>query len=558
MNGSKQTSLNRVSHGIAWALVFAALLPLFFILIDFRLSAIRGGDNINYILLAKAIAGGYGYADAHIPGSPAHTQYPPLLPFVLSPVHEYFGFNFVWMRLIIIAFGLAAVYMAKLAFEKEDRRAGILIAALVGTNFYFLFFAREIMTEIPYAFLSLMAVYTFDKVSPGRSPGRPLLLALMVAAAYLTRNIGITLYGAVLAAAFLRRRGNGPTEGFKKTVIFAAAAALPFILWMVRGSLLSAENASTYQSIFLQADYYSEEGGSAGAGTLLHRLWQNMLIYAEAAPRSLFLFPEIRRLVPGLAVKALEALILLLALGGFLRELLRCMGVREFYILFYFAIISVWPVYGTGDAIRYMVPVIPFLYYYVFAGTRGLKALAGKRGLSGPEPRCYRYMIVPSVLFLAMNVFEIRDAVWPAEMAKRGYAAAGILAGNAAKRIDGVTPESMAADYFSRNVPCYGQYISAAFELKDISGPQDVAMARKPELIALVTGGYAVRFPFTEKKEEVLRFIEEKGVSYVVMDACWAEGARYIKPAVDENPGRFERVFDDSKGTALYRYRRRG
>lgn len=537
-----------------WAFLFLALVLLFFILIDFRLSSIRGGDNINYILLAKAIAEGHGYSDAYIQGSPAHTQYPPLLPLLLSPVYKYFGFNFVWMRLIVIAFGLATAYMARLAFEKEDRRAGILVAVLTGTNFYFLFFAREIMTEIPYAFFSLLAVCTFDKDSSGRPPDRPLLLALIVAAAYFTRNIGITLYGAILAAAFLKRGDKGPDEGFKKVLIFAIAAIVPFILWTARGGILSTENASTYQSIFLQADYYSEESGVAGAGTLLLRLWRNMLIYAEAMPKSLFLFPELRYLLPGLAVKALLVLILLLALGGYISELIRSRGVKEFYIFFYFALISVWPVYGTGDAIRYMVPVIPFLYYYVFAGARGLNALVGRRWLNGSEPWRWKHMIVPGVFLLSVNVFEIRDTVWPAEMAKRVYAAAGILAANAGKRIEVITPESMAMGYFGKNVPCYRQYLEAVFELKKQLGPEDVAIARKPELIALVTGGYAVRFPFTQNKEEVLRFMEEKRVRYVVLDACYAEGARYIKPVVDENPGMFERVFDDLKGTAVYRY----
>ena len=106
-----------------WVLVFFALFFIYLQLVIRELSLTRATDAATYILLAKGMAAGGGYVDVNIPGNPAHTQYPPFFPMMLTPVFYLFGFNFAWMRLVEIFSGLACVYMVKKLFEKErDRR----------------------------------------------------------------------------------------------------------------------------------------------------------------------------------------------------------------------------------------------------------------------------------------------------------------------------------------------------------------------------------------------------------------------------------------------------
>ena len=94
-----------------WVFVFLSFVFMYLQLVIRELSLTIGTDAATYILLAKAMAAGGGYVDVSIPGSPAHTQYPPLFPLMLTPVFYLFGFSFAWMRLIEVLSGLACVYL---------------------------------------------------------------------------------------------------------------------------------------------------------------------------------------------------------------------------------------------------------------------------------------------------------------------------------------------------------------------------------------------------------------------------------------------------------------
>src|SRR5574337_1828718 len=134
-------SVKRHIGGAAALLALAAIMALTavigFELIDGALTYIRGGDSVSYVLLAKAIATGHWYSDINIPGSPPHTQYPPLFPLILSPVYFLLGLNVFWMKAVVLAFGVSAVLGAGLLFGKDSGRArGAVVALLTGTSFY--------------------------------------------------------------------------------------------------------------------------------------------------------------------------------------------------------------------------------------------------------------------------------------------------------------------------------------------------------------------------------------------------------------------------------------
>ncbi len=141
---------------------------------------------------------------------------------------------------------------------------------------------------------------------------------------------------------------------------------------------------------------------------------------------------------------------------------------------------------------------------------------------------------------------------------RRLSGALGLLRGGLIKKAEAVTPEDVAYGHFQRTKPCYARYIAGAFYLKGILKKNDVILARKPDMVSLVTGGYAVRFPFTDDDGAMERFIEKNGVTYIIADTCYEEARRFLLPFISRRKDRFQTLFDDSNGTALLRYEGKG
>ena len=81
----------------------------------------------------------------------------------------------------------------------------------------------------------------------------------------------------------------------------------------------------------------------------------------------------------------------------------------------------------------------------------------------------------------------------------------------------------------------------------------EVIAARKPEVVALITGGHAVKFPFTNDHSAMDRFVEEGGVDYLLLDSCYPESKEFLTPYVASRPERFKPLLDDKKGTAIFK-----
>jgi hypothetical protein len=521
-----------------WAAVFAVVLVLGLELIDYRFSFMRGADNVHYVLLAKAIATGHGYSDIHIPGHPVHTHFPPGLPVLLSPVYYLLGYNFMCMRLLIIIVGLASVYLVRVVFEREgDRTMGIILSLLVGTNFYFLFFMKEIMAEIPYMFLSLLAVYRLENHPRGKDVGPYVILApLLVVMAYLTKMIGVTIYIAALTVLLMRAYGTGERKPYvKKFLLFAVIGIVPLLLWTLRNSL-SPGWGETYEAFFLQVDYYDQESGPLGFGSFLSRSWNNLIMFVNVFYSPFITYLDFRKMVPPIMLTLTSLFIIATVLCGLFHGLYYKRGVKDFYVLFYLAILAVWPV-DTGDLTRLMVPVIPFLYFYFLAGINRFVRLAVPVNRS--ELLGKKLFFIPCFFFLMINIVEIRAMVWPPSVPGKVHRSMGLLSANLFKRVERVELDVMTNEYFKTEVPCYHQYLHAAHTIGEISGPGEVIMARKPGVAALVSGRHALRFPYTRDKAMMLKFIEDNGVVYILLDGCYEETENYLVPFLEENTDRF-------------------
>jgi len=526
---------------LLWAAVIIVALIAFFILISDGLFVIFGFDTPDYILLARSMALGHGYVDINIPGLPAHTQYPPGLPLLLTPVLYLLGYNLMWMHIIILFSAFLSICIIKRLFESEaDRFLGIAIALLTLSNFYFISFSREILSEIPYTFFSILAIIFFEKYCADDSRRRNLALFMAaLAASYLTKMIGVTLYAGAMTTLVLKalKEKSQTPWPIKKIIIFAIAAILPFLLFMARNALLSS-GGNTYQAIFFKANYYNADSGLAGAISLFTRLAKNLNIYLLLPSKMTLIYLDYGR-VPPLLFGLLTLITILFMLYGLIHELWKKRGAKEFYIIFFLGLVIAWPVYGIGDSFRYLVPLIPFFYYYIFIGIRltanRMTALFRTRPV-GRE----KLLLYPCLILLALNLLSQRGLLLTTDIARRVHESIVLLDKNSLQKFDTISGNAFIASNTEGLLPCFRSYISSSFFLRSIARPDEVATARKARLTALISGGYVLKFPFTGKSEKMLDFFIREKIDYVLVDSCYPETRDYIIPFLREYKDLFE------------------
>jgi len=526
---------------LLWTAVVILTLIACFMMLSDGLFVIFGFDTPDYILLARSMALGHGYVNINVPGMPVHTQYPPGLPLLLTPVLYFLGYNLMWMHLIIIFFAFMAIYITKRLFESEaDKFMGIAIALLTLSNVYFISFTREILSEVPYMFFSILTIIFFEKYNVHDSKKRYLALFMAaLVAAYLTKMIGITLYAAALTAIALRafkERAHTPVP-VKKIIVLAITAISPFLFFMARNTFLGT-GGNTYQAIFFNADYYNADSGLAGAFSLFSRLAKNMGIYSLLPSKMLIVYLADGRIPPFL-FSALSLAGMALILYGLLHELYKKGGIKELYVIFFLALVIAWPVYGIGDSFRYLLPLIPFFCYYLFIGIRlsanNITSIMQKGSLARGK-----LLLYPFVFLLALNLMSQNGLLLTSNIPLRVHKSIVLLDKNFLKKFNSISEDAVFISRAESLRPCFRRYISSSYFLKSIMRPKEVATARKARLTALISGGYVLKFPFTRKREGMLDFFVRNKIDYVLVDACYPETYNYMIPFIKKYKELFE------------------
>jgi hypothetical protein len=160
------------------------------------------------------------------------------------------------------------------------------------------------------------------------------------------------------------------------------------------------------------------------------------------------------------------------------------------------------------------------------------------------------YILIPFALFLTLNLAEIRDMFMPAAV-ERVSRSVMLVKRDINTRVDGVRPESVLREALKETSTCYYNYLASSFTLRAIIRPGEVIMTRKPEVVALITESYALRFPFTAKTEEFKKFIDDRGVDYILLDGCYDETRRFLIPFVEENSDMFSVWMYEGKNTGI-------
>lgn len=320
-------------------------------------------DSLDYMLLGKSISLGEGYRQIWACGGAPYTPHPFLFPLILSPVIAVFGFNFLAMKIPVLVAAIGTLWLTYLFFRRASGpRTALAILALTAFSAQFIFFSQKIMTEIPYLFFSLLAIIFIERAKEEemRRIWTIIFAGAFILAAFFTRVFGAMLAAGALAYLFFERNRDGDMRAyFKRLALLALFLGVPILLWIVRNYYIRGNAIETFQFFMMEDLRFAKkfsffEKTARCVYAYVFYAYPKILTGIQFASRSLWAF-------------ALTAI----TFYGFFIRFFKKRGVVEYYVMFYMAIMFTYAnsmICGT----RYVVPLMPFIFYYFVEGSRGL------------------------------------------------------------------------------------------------------------------------------------------------------------------------------------------
>src|SRR5262245_54059815 len=117
-----------------------------------------GDDFSMYIRHAKNIVEGIDYKETGYIYNPFHPYlvpktYPPLFPLLLSPIYHWFVINLTIMKIEVVLFFIALLFIVSLVFRDElPFHYLVAVVAIIGFNPYFWDFKDNVLPDIPLTF----------------------------------------------------------------------------------------------------------------------------------------------------------------------------------------------------------------------------------------------------------------------------------------------------------------------------------------------------------------------------------------------------------------------
>lgn len=451
-----------------------------------------GGDNAAYITLARSLLEHGAYLELYDPATPPHTQYPPVFPGMLALALLVGLRPWIGLKLLIVACSAAAVAFSYLWLRRRRRpelalRVGVLLAVSPGV----LDLSHWVLSDVPFWLLTLMALWAFERLPPGRR-GRFAFAIAATVLAYFTRSAGLPLVLAAAGWFALRRR-------WRELGVLALAFVPLALVWWLRAR---AAGGVDYVDQFWMVNPYRPDLGRIGALDLFERVIDNDARYLKRhLPILLWGFE-------GTAAFVLSIILVVLAVFGWV-ERLRRPAVAELFLALYVGLLFVWPAVWSGE--RFLLPVLPLLLAY--AGESVLRIAGWWRRAAAP-----RVAIAAGLVTLALMLPAL---------------AAGMRLGFTC------TQRYLRGDTY----PCLSREWADLFTLAEWSRtnlPDDAAvLSRKPRLFYVLSGHPGRNFPLSREPDDFFRAALDARARYVVYDHVDDLADLYLGPVLLRRPDAF-------------------
>jgi hypothetical protein len=381
-------------------------------------------DDAWYTLLAKSLATGQGYQLINSPSAGIMPVYPPVYPFLVSLAYRLWP-SFPDNTLLLKSVSVMAMFGVGWASYKHFTRdrewphlLSLLCALVVALTPGLVFLATSsVMSECVFTCFQMLAIVAIESGVRAKDGNRQLrnvaLGGALAAITFLTRSIGLAVIGAGFIY-LLKERKWKPAAVFIITSLIVAA---PWTIYS-RTHRPPAE-LRTEQGGMIVQDYSSQlwqrragdnSSGTVGVGSLPDRMWANVMKIASNNVSMIFAPPLYRSpkisgeetLEKGTQVRVLSYLLSLMMLLGFALTLRRRIALAEFITAFTLVITLLWP----WDTFRFLLPLMPFLLYYLLEAIRGARDLVQQKFETKPPVHPWRALLVAAGLILTLYVYD--------------------------------------------------------------------------------------------------------------------------------------------------------
>lgn len=352
-------------------------------------------DEGVYVVLTKALASGAGYVHESLPGSPLEGKYPPFFPLFLSAIWALFpNFpdNLVVMRLVVAAIGylflvVSFKYLTEIIRISALEAAGII--AMIAFHPVFIEYSFLIVSEIPYALLSMTTLYCYSRFLAANKTATLGLVFFLASLAALTRTVGFVLFAALAAHLLVTRR-------IKVCLVVALYAATLFFFWQVWVWHTHQGYVDYPREIAMNYVGYTDY--------LTHADWlgnlQNMLLInliALVKNWAGLVFPWGERMI-------VAYIVLTLGLYFYCRQKLNNPSLADIYCFLSLVIIAFWP---WPLSARFLLVSSPLLIAFCLIGIRKLTVKIAESHISGKT----RQLLVTSISCAIVAAAVIHNVV---------------------------------------------------------------------------------------------------------------------------------------------------
>jgi hypothetical protein len=324
-------------------------------------------DDAHYIILAESLSSGQGYQLINFPTPQIERDFPPGWSLLLTPLTFLFPGNYSALKFLSLGFSLASIILTHKLFSKRLSSPYLeILTGLVALNPLLVGASVTVMSESAYLFFSLLALHLFDKwkshphpaLSPRERRNSDWLIFFVAFAAFYTqliRTIGISLFIALVLYLLFTRR-------FRETGIAVAVFITGTLLqgW-ISGSLIST-------------GYHSQVFNSPISEKLGQMVSNTLGYFNETLAGSIIpvFGSNVTSLLSNFGLQALPSLaniiILFAVISGMLLSRRKIQLMDIYFIIYMVGILAFWnPRVGSVKA-RFLIPVIPFLYFYFMQG----------------------------------------------------------------------------------------------------------------------------------------------------------------------------------------------
>lgn len=318
-------------------------------------SWIPSADSAVYISLAKSLITGQGYSYMGY----TQVRYPFFYPLILAPVVKFSGKNFLLLRSVSVLMGIGSLGLIYIIFKRIRRQHwGVMLMLLTATSEFYYFFCHHVLSDITYTFFSLLTLWYFLKDSALSGRKSRFITTGLLLAAYFTRSVGVILFIAVFLFEFFER-------GKKQALVLALIFLIPSGLWSYRNRTVPLKDqfpsnqgeSVNYFDEFFSRDLAEDEKKYIGLQDIGKRILHNCRYYREIATDLIVPY--------SVALGRGTVLIPLLLVVGFCGCWLTHRTAIEYYVSLYVLAYLLWP---TWQGVRFYVPILPFLLYYLISG----------------------------------------------------------------------------------------------------------------------------------------------------------------------------------------------